>query len=225
MPSMAITAALWRNPRVLWFGKTICCIFFFFFGLIVAVWLPYCLITGSKLVFQYKIEIKAKVFLKTYLFMLSNEKWIVKWPTKGNWLIIYSIWPTSWGYWNRFAESKTFALLQRKTVLLGVPRRLIGVVSIHKKNTNHVCLKVLLCCLFPSHSCLPPPHHERPSCSAFVGGFGAPSRSQMTGRGERYSSFFKEVQSQTLLASWSTAHRRLPKLRSLRHSRLQTQLR
>lgn len=83
----------------------------------------------------------------------------------------------------------------------------------------------LLLCLFPSHSCLPPPHPELPSCSAFVGGFGAPSRSRLTGKGKRYSLFCKEVQSQTLTESWSTAQRYLPKLRILHHVQLQAQLR
>lgn len=74
------------------------------------------------------------------------------------------------------------------------------------------------------HSWLPPPHRERPSCSAFAGGFGAPFRSLMIGIRRRSSSDFKEVPSPTLTVSWSTPHRHQAKLWIL-HSQHQRQLR
>ena len=39
-----------------------------------------------------------------------------------------------WGYGSRIAENKTFALPLEKTILSGVTRMLIRIVSIHKKN-------------------------------------------------------------------------------------------
>lgn len=44
---------------------------------------------------------------------------------------------------NRTADSRTSALLQRKTILSGVTR-LTKVVHMSKKNNNHVCANVLL---------------------------------------------------------------------------------
>lgn len=83
----------------------------------------------------------------------------------------------------------------------------------------------LLMCLIPSHSCLQHQLPEQLSCSAFVGEFGAPSKSRWAGMEKRYSLFCKEVQSQTLTESWSTAQKCLPNPPALQTSRLQAQRR